>query len=210
MTLIDISRRLGENVPTWPGDTPFSFELSWTKADSGSVNVGKVTMSTHTGTHIDAPFHFSGDGQKVIDLDIARYVGEALVIHALNMESIGAEDLKHIHLEGVTRLLIRTDSWKDQRVFPPEFTFLRPDIAPYLAEKGVQLIGVDVPSVDAIDSKTLPAHHALHNHHIHILESVQLAHVDPGKYELIALPLPLVEGDGSPVRAVLRKNETNS
>jgi arylformamidase len=204
MKLIDISRKLDNKVPTWPGDTPFSYEVSWSKEDSGSVNVGKLEMSIHTGTHVDAPFHFDDDGKRIYELDLNLYVGPALVVDMINKESIGARDFEQIELQDVARLLIRTNSWTNPESFPETITFLRPDLAPYLAERGVRLIGVDVLSVDPLDSKELAAHHALHENGIHILEAVNLEKVEPGLYELIALPLALVEADGSPVRAVLR------
>jgi len=204
MTLIDISRPLRSGVPTWPGDTPFSYEVVWSKEQSGSVNVGKLTMSIHTGTHVDAPFHFDNEGRKMIDLSPELYVGPARVIDVSGKASIGAKDLAAHPLEGVTRLLLRTASWTDPAVFPTEITYLEADLGPFLAEKGIRLIGVDVPSVDPLDSKALSAHHSLHEHDIHILEGIDLAHVAPGDYELMALPLPLVDSDGSPVRAVLR------
>ena len=204
MTLIDISQPLKRGVPVWPGDTEFSFDLAWRKEESGSVNVGRITMSTHTGTHIDAPFHFEDDGIKVIELDPAVYVGHARVIDLLGVESIGAEDLEGQIPGGVARLLIRTGSWRDRNGFPESITYLRPDAAPFLADRGVRLLGVDVPSVDSLDSKDLPAHHALHANGVHILEGLVLDEVEPGDYELISLPLPLQESDGSPVRAVLR------
>ncbi|NGQ96177.1 arylformamidase [Brevibacillus sp. SYP-B805] len=204
MALIDISRRLETGVPTWPGDTPFSYEVSWTKEQSGSVNVGRLTMSIHTGTHIDAPFHFDNDGRKAIELDLQRYVGRARLIDLSGKASIGASDVAGFDLDGVERLLLRTGSWVDPERFPDAITYLRADLAPYLAGKGIRLIGVDVPSVDPLDSKELAAHHSLHRHDIHILEGLLLDHVEPGDYELIALPLPLAEADGSPVRAVLR------
>lgn len=205
MKLIDISRKLGKNVPTWPGDTPFSFQIEWAKADSGSVNVGKLEMSTHTGTHVDAPFHFDDEGKRIYDLDLNLYVGRALVVDMRNKESVGASDFDGVDLQGVERVILRTDSWENPSQFPEKITYLRPDLASFLGEKGVRLIGVDVPSVDPLDSKELAAHHSLHENGIHILEAVELLHVEPGLYELIALPLPLVEADGSPVRAVLRK-----
>lgn len=207
MKLIDISRRLDKGVPTWPGDTTFAYEVSWSKEQSGSVNVGKLTMSIHTGTHIDAPFHFDNDGKRTIDLPLEVYIGRARVIDVSGLSSIGAEDLMRYDLDGVTRLLLRTGSWIDPDQFPADICYLRPDIAPFLAEKGVRLIGVDVPSVDPLDSKELSAHHGLHTHDIYILEGIQLDHVEPGDYELIALPLPLADADGSPVRAVLRSYE---
>ncbi len=204
LSIIDISEPLQKGVSGWPGDTPFSFDLTWTKEQSGSVNVGKITMSIHTGTHIDAPFHFDNEGKRVQQLDLARYLGRARVIHLAGLSSIGAADLQDIDLDGVERLLIRTDSWVDRSSFPEKITYLQKDIAPFLAQKKIGLIGLDVPSVDPIDSKELPAHHALHQYEIHILEGAVLHHVEPGDYELIALPLPLVGADGSPVRAVLR------
>lgn len=204
MTLIDISRKLQNGMPVWPGDTAFSFELSWTKAESGSVNVGKLTLSTHTGTHIDAPFHFDENGRRVIDLDPNLYVGTARVIDLIGVESIKKSDLESHSLEGITRLLIKTNSWKNDSAFPEVIPHIETDAVAFLKEYGIRLIGVDVPSVDPLDSKELSAHHALHESGIHILESIDLRHVEVGDYELIALPLPLAEADGSPVRAVLR------
>lgn len=201
--VIDISMPLDEKIPVWPGDTPFSFALNWTKAESGSVNVGQITMSTHTGTHIDAPYHFDEQGKKVFQLDLGRYVGPARVIHLPDVESIGPEELADHHVEGVTRLLIRTGAWKDRTRFPTSIPHIRPELAPYLAERGVRLLGLDLPSVDPLDSKELPAHHALHRSGIYILEGLVLDEVEQGEYQLIALPLPLLEADGSPVRAVL-------
>ncbi|MFC4618114.1 arylformamidase [Camelliibacillus cellulosilyticus] len=203
-TIIDITQPLCAGIPVWPGDTPFSFQLNWTMAASGSVNVGQLTMSTHTGTHIDAPYHFEENGKKVMNLDVNLYVGKAKVIELIGLDKISRADLEKIDLEGVPRVLIRTGSWMDRDVFPDEITTLDPDVALFLKEKGVRLIGLDVPSVDPIDSKELPAHHALHEHDVHILEGAVLDHVKPGDYELIALPLALQDADGSPVRAVLR------
>lgn len=202
---IDISQPLDNRIVAWPGVTPFSYEVTWSKKESGSVNVGQITMCVHTGTHIDAPFHFDDDGKKVIELDINIYIGMARVIHLCKSSSIGINELSGFELDGVTRLLIRTDAWTDRSVFPREIPEIEPELASYLAEKGVRLLGLDLPSVDPIDSKELTAHHELTRHGIHILEGVLLNHIDSGDYELAALPLSLLEADGSPVRAVVRK-----
>lgn len=202
---IDISQRLNHQVPVWPGDTPFSYRVSWSKEESGSVNVGEVTMSTHTGTHVDAPFHFDNDGKRIIDLDINLYIGPALVVHVPNVTTIGLKELSGVNLNGVTRLILRTDAWTDRRKFPDSIPPIEPDLAEYLSELGVRLLGLDLPSVDELDSKELPAHHALNRYGIHILEGLVLDDISPGDYELAALPLSLVEADGSPVRAVIRK-----
>lgn len=204
VTLIDISQQLRQGIPEWPGDTPYELEMTWSIENGSSVNVGKITTSTHIGTHVDAPFHFDNKGNKIHELDLTLYVGKAKVIQVLECGEIGVEELKSFNLEGVKRLLICTQSWKDKGKFPKSIPCLKPEVAPYLAEMGIKLIGVDVPSVDPLDSKELKAHHNLHKHGIHILEGIVLEHVEPADYELIALPLPIVNGDGSPVRAVLR------
>lgn len=205
MKIFDVSRKLINGMPVWPGDTTFNYEVSWPMEESGSVNVGKLKLSTHTGTHVDAPFHFDNQGKRIIELDLNLYIGPARVIDMIGKESIGADDLKEIDLNGCKRVLFRTLAWENPDEFPERIPHIEPNLAPFLGSKGIKLIGLDVPSVDPIDSKELLAHHSLNEHGIHILESLMLDVIEPGDYELIALPLPLVEGDGSPVRAVLRK-----
>jgi arylformamidase len=201
---IDISQPLQNGIAEWPGDTPFSYEVAFSKANTGSVNIGKISTSTHMGTHIDAPFHFDDEGKKVLDLPIDLYIGRARVIDVSGQESIGRAELENQDFGGAERVLLRTLSRPDSTVFPETFTYLRADIGPLLQERGVRLIGVDTPSVDPEDSKTMEAHHSLYDNGVHILENIVLDQVAPGDYELIALPLPLADGDGSPVRAVLR------
>jgi arylformamidase len=203
MKIIDISQKLNRNTPVWPGDTPFDFTLNWAKAETGSVNVGKLTFSAHTGTHIDAPFHFDENGKKVAQLPLENFFGNALIVEISGKESVGAKDLESFNLSDVTKLLIRTNSWKDRSAFPSAITWLREDIGPFLKENGIDLIGVDVPSVDPLDSKELPAHHSLMENGIGILEGIILDEIETKTYELAAFPLPVEEGDGCPVRAVL-------
>ncbi|MET3727347.1 arylformamidase [Fictibacillus halophilus] len=205
MKLYDISMPLYNGVPGWPGDTPYHFDLAWTKEDSGSVNVGKLKMSTHTGTHIDAPYHFKSSGERVGGLHLDLYVGRAVVIDVTNTEVITVEILKNKLQVGTKRVLFKTRCWKDRSVFPKEIVPLSPEVVPFLSECGVGLVGVDMPSVDPLDSKELGAHHALYEHNIHILEGLVLDEVPEGEYELVALPLALEEADGSPVRAILRE-----
>ncbi|MGM9986406.1 MAG: arylformamidase [Bacillaceae bacterium] len=201
----DISQPLHNEIAVWPGDTPFSYEVEYTKEQTGSVNIGKVTMSMHTGTHIDAPFHFENDGKRVIDLDINVYIGKAMVVDVSTHNAIDAALLANIDFQQCKTLLLKTVSNRSQTVFPNWIPLLSEDIGALLKEKGITLLGVDIPSVDPLDSKELVTHHALFEHGVHILENIVLTNVQPGMYELIALPLPFVEGDGSPVRAVLRE-----
>ncbi|MEC5424190.1 arylformamidase [Virgibacillus sp. C22-A2] len=201
---IDISQPLTNDMATWPGDTPFSYSLTYTKEQTGSVNIGQITASLHTGTHVDAPFHYDTDGETIDELDLNRYIGKATVIDVSHVEEITAEVLQEFELKSVSRLLLRTSLPNNPKRFPSEMPVLDPGVAPYLQRKGVTLIGVDMPSVDTPDSKTLETHHALYNHGINILENIMLDAIKPGIYELIALPLAIHGADGSPVRAVLR------
>ncbi|MGY6209173.1 arylformamidase [Cytobacillus firmus] len=201
---VDISQPLTNSIAHWPGDTPFSYETAFTKEQTGSVNIGRITTSLHTGTHVDAPFHFNDEGEKILDLDIELYIGPARVIDVSGYEKVDSEVLKKFDLEGTERVLLRTSVPNDSEVFPNRIPELTADMADYLGSKGVRLLGVDVPSVDQLDSKEMETHHALYRNGIHILENIMLDEVEEGTYELIALPLPIKDGDGSPVRAVIR------
>jgi arylformamidase len=203
--IIDISMPLYNGVPGWPGDTPYTFELAWTKEQSGSVNVGKLELSTHTGTHIDAPYHFDNEGKRVIDLPLELYNGLVMVIDVTGAEEITSESLQGKIKGNTMRILFKTSCWKDRTSFPENIVPVSPEVVPFLQKNGVRLIGVDMPSVDPLDSKELQAHHSLHKHNIHILEGLVLDEVAEGEYELTALPLPLKDADGSPVRAILKE-----
>lgn len=204
MTWIDISQPLSDETVGWPGDTPFSFSIKWTKEETGSVNVGKMEMSTHLGTHIDAPFHFDNEGKKVLDLNPNRYIGKARIIEVINKDLITIKDLEKYEFEETKIVLFKTLAWTDRTTFPQTVPVMESGVAQFLSGKGVNLIGVDLPSVDHLDSKELSIHHELTKHDIHILEGIVLDTVKEGLCDLIALPLPIKDGDGSPVRAVIR------
>ncbi|MTH53666.1 arylformamidase [Bacillus mangrovi] len=205
MKWIDITQPLNSRIGHWPGDVPFSSGLKLTKEQTGSVNIGNMSMSLHTGTHADAPFHFSDTGSTIDELDIHIFIGPARVIDLSGETEISRAALEKHSLEGTERLLIKTAVPNRPENFPETIVPVLPDAGPLLKEKGIFLIGVDVPSVDPLDSKEMESHHALYENGIHILENLMLDTVEIGDYELIALPLPITGGDGSPVRAVIRK-----
>lgn len=206
----DITRPLHHTTAPWPGDTAFAYRLTARMEDGAVVNVGALAMGTHNATHADAPFHYLPDGARMDALDPALFIGPALVVDVTNAgwsitrDALGDDFARRCKDEGITRLLLKTGAWPDSTRFPARIPTLAPDVPVWLGECGVRLIGLDVPSVDDIDSKTLPVHHALANAGILIIESLDLSAVAPGVYELIALPLRIVGGDASPVRAVLR------
>lgn len=206
MPIFDISRTLSCESPPWPGDTPFRFALSWKIAEGASVNVGAIEMSTHNGTHADAPYHFAADGKTIDQVAPEIFLGSATVIDLAGFvrPEIAVSDLERA-LTGneVTRLLLKTDGWLEGAPFPQSIPVVAAEVADWLRGRGVKLLGVDLPSVDAIDSKSLPNHHALAAAGISILENLNLEKIAAGDYQLAALPLKIAGGDAAPVRAVL-------
>jgi arylformamidase len=158
----------------------------------------------HTGTHTDAPYHFDDEGTAADALDLHPFIGPARVIALTDRAQLRREDLEPFDLSDTPRVLLRTDSWTDHSRFPTSIPVMDEDVPAWLHHHGVVLVGVDVPSVDHLDSKTLPNHHALGAYGITILEGLDLLSVPACRYELLALPLKLVGADGAPVRAVLR------
>jgi arylformamidase len=204
MKLYDISLPMSSALASWPGDVPCEFRLSWRMADGASVNVGALSTSVHNGTHTDAPFHFLPEGKTIDQLDLDPWLGPCQVVDVSGRPVIEASDLPG-DLYDAPRLLLRTGGWSDTAAFPARIPVLAAGVPTELRRRGVILIGVDVPSVDQLDSKDLPIHHELGKCAIYILENLNLKDVPTGRYELIALPLRLVGADGSPVRAVLRE-----
>ncbi|MDQ0255097.1 arylformamidase [Evansella vedderi] len=166
---IDISQPLSKDIAHWPGDTPFSYEVAYPKEETGSVNIGQITTSTHIGTHIDAPFHFKNDGQRVLDIDLNIYIGASRLIDIGDAKEMNREVLSQFNLDGIARLLIRTSIKNNPTVFPKDIPYVTRDGAEFLKEQGIKLIGVNVPSVDPLDSKDLEGHHALYENGIYIL-----------------------------------------
>ena len=202
---IDITQPLNQRIAEWPGDTPFSYEVAVSKEQSGSVNIGKLTMSTHIGTHTDAPFHYDDNGLKILELPVDLYIGKACLVDVTGVSCVTRADLEPFDFDGAERLLLKTGSHPTPTKFPENFTVIGEDVGPLLKERGVRLIGVDTPSVDSETSKDLLGHHSLYRNDVIIIENLVLHSLEAGNYELIALPLALEDADGSPVRAVVRR-----
>ncbi|SDJ07427.1 Kynurenine formamidase [Pseudomonas delhiensis] len=204
--LWDISPPLDTSTPTWPGDTPFQEERCWRIDEQCPVNVGRITLSPHTGAHADAPLHYDADGAAIGAVDLAPYLGPCRVIHCL--DALPCVRPGHLlgHLAGVPpRVLIRTWRKAPLDAWPERFAAVDPACIELLAAHGVRLVGTDTPSLDPQDSKRLDAHRAVARQRMAILEGLLLDEVPPGDYELIALPLKFTHLDASPVRAVLRR-----
>jgi|JI10StandDraft_1071094.scaffolds.fasta_scaffold276738_1 arylformamidase len=208
--LIDISRTLNAAIAVWPGDTRFSTERLLEKRQGASVNLTTMRLSQHTGTHADAPLHFDDAGAPLEQLPLEPYWGVAQVVTVGKAAGpLEPADFAHVDLRLAPRLLVHSRfSALDPAIFPAEIIHPTPALAAWLAAQGIILYGADTPSMDAVDSRTLPGHHALHRHGIAIVEGLLLEGVADGLYDFVALPLRIAGGDGSPVRAVLRRLAT--
>jgi arylformamidase len=205
MTLWDITQPLRPGLPVWPGDTAFRAARTWSYGPDCPVNVSAFTASTHSGTHADAPLHYDPDGTSIEAVPLEPYIGPARIIDGRGWgRVIGAEHLLP-HLQAVPpRVLIRTYETFPHDQWDSDFASLSAEAITLLARHGVRLIGVDTPSLDPQDSKTMDAHLAVKAAGMRILEGLVLDDVPAGDYELIALPLALSGLDAAPVRAVLR------
>ncbi len=207
LTLYDISQVIRQGIPVWPGDSEFDLERTWSLDMECPVNVCKLTLSSHTGTHADAPLHYGDGGDDIASVSLVPYLGDAVVVDA---RGAGALVEPH-HIESqlpevAERVLVRTFEDYPHGAWPKDFTAFHVDTIHMLAAKGCVLVGIDTPSVDPETSKDLPSHNAIKQHKMAILEGLVLEAVPVGKYELIALPLKIAQGDASPVRAILRKS----
>jgi arylformamidase len=206
MKLYDITRTINPSLAVWPGDTSFSAQTMAAIKNGDSINLTTLTISSHTGTHVDAPFHFLEADLTMAQVPLEPYFGPATVATVQReFGPLTPADFPGLAWNQVQRLLVHSaaSSWPADR-FPTEFVYPSPELADWLAEYGIVLFGSDAPSMDDMHSQTLPGHKALRRHGIAILEGLLLSHIPDGDYELIALPLKIENGDGSPVRAILR------
>lgn len=201
--MIDITRRISNTSPNWIGDTPVNYTMTAEIAAGAPVNVGSLTMSTHTGTHVDAPWHYDASGKKLHEIPLETWIGACIVLDVRGAEKLEPSLLEGFDLTGVTKVLFYTGQPNAWQTFPLEWAVVDPSLPPYLAALGITLIGTDAPSADSLTSKDLPGHAALAKSGVCILESLALEGVAPGYYRLVCLPLNLEGGDGAPARCVL-------
>ena len=205
--MIDITRVLKTKYPTWPGDIDFKLKDTANMRDGSPVNIMAIKTTTHVGTHLDAPYHYQNEGDKLGTIPLELLIGDAQVLHALAYDNVPAEAVSHFDTlpERILFFTGEPDVWPE---FPENFTALTPELVHALAERGVKVVGIDSPSVDRFNSKDLPVHNACAETGIYIVEGLNLQGVDEGRYHLICLPLNLPDADASPVRAVLTQNES--
>lgn len=200
--VIDISPEIREDIAVFPGDTPFQRDEILSFEKSNNLVLSSIKTTVHLGAHTDAPSHYHKDGETMEKVDLSHYIGDCQVIEV----SRKAERIKPEHLEvEITspRVLFKTNSFPNPYQWNDDFMALSPELIEFLKKKNVLLVGIDTPSVDPANDKDLLSHNAIFKAQMNILEGIVLTHVPQGKYQLLALPLPIKNGDASPVRAVL-------
>lgn len=204
--MYDLSPPITAALAVWPGDTPPTREMLMQLVNGDSVTLSTLHASVHLGSHADGPNHYAIDGEGVGEQPLEHYIGPCRVIRvsAKRGERYGIDALPADAVIDAPRILLSTGTYPDPTHFNEDFAAPEPALIEYLADRGMITLGVDTPSVDLCNSKDLASHKQCYAQGIRILETLQLAGVPEGRYELIALPLKLMGFDGSPVRAVLR------
>lgn len=198
---IDVSRPLTPQTPVWSGDRALEVQQEKT----ANFVLSSFETTCHVGTHVDAPFHLDATACPVDKIPLQRFLGRAEIVRmASSTRLIGRDDLTPGWRPNATRLLFRSDSFSLDREIGPGFSALAPEFVRWLGAQGVHLVGIDTPSVDPFDSTDLAAHHALMACGVTWIEGLWLDGLEAGIYDMVALPMALVEVEGAPIRVVLR------
>lgn len=204
--VIDISLPLSEATIVYPGNVPLKIETH-AHMPEATTHLSKITMGTHTGTHVDAPMHAVIGGNSLDAIPLDTFIGLCRVVDATHRgpgEAVKFEDLGNVVLG--ERILIKTsNSLRGFRQFYNDYVYLDGDAADKLAEIGVKLVGIDYLSIKQKGSKDQRPHTSILEKNIPIIEGINLNYVGAGHYELICLPINFIGVEGGPVRAILRE-----
>ena len=205
--IYDVSVRITNTMPVWPGGPPIRLRPTPHLSRDGNytINETAIEMNSHMGTHIDAPFHFVATGKKLHEIPLDRLVGKTTVFEIPGVRSIGIKELKSLKWDGVERVLFKTENskhWRDE-AFYEDFVYLEPEGAEFLVERGVRLVGIDYLSIEKFKAEKHLTHFALLKKDVVVIEGLDLSRVPQGDYTLYALPLNLHDADGGPTRVIL-------
>ena len=205
--IYDVTVPITNTMPVWPNDPAVHLlpKSHLSRDKTHTVRLTAIEMGSHTGTHIDAPYHFVEGGRRLHEIPLEQLTGKATVFQIGGVQSIGPRELERLNWDGVDKVLFKTENsnhWQDGK-FYEDFVYLEPEGAEFLVERRVELAGIDYLSVDKFRSEKHPAHFVLLPKNIVILEGLNLSLVPEGEYTLFALPLNLQDADGAPTRVIL-------
>jgi arylformamidase len=190
----------------YPGNPEIDVSLQQSIAAGAGANVSAIRFGSHSGTHVDAARHFFKDGQPVDLIPLEKLVGPALLVRLSDdVRAIGEAELRQFDLGMHKRILLatRNSALLTKKEFASDYTYLAPDGAAYLVQKGFELVGIDYLSIEQFHSGHHRTHRTLLERSVVIVEGLDLSVPPPGEYQLVCLPLRLEGCDGAPARAIL-------
>jgi arylformamidase len=201
----DVTVPLVPGLPVFPGDPPLAIEAVQ-RAGEAPYGLARLNLTTHSGTHVDAPAHFVAGGTTVDALPLEILLGKTRVVEILGRERVERADLEALDLRDDLRVLLKTRMSGQllKAGYQEDHVYLTGDAAHYLAQAGLKLVGFDYLSIDRFGDSSYPAHHALLGAGVVVVEGLDLSEVEPGEYDMTCLPLRVGGGDGAPARVVLR------
>ncbi len=211
MAIHDVSVPIHPQMVVWPGDPEPVVRLLSSRGQNAAATVRQISLSTHAGTHVDAPEHFVTGGRTVDQIQLERMVGECQVVEVRSEEAaISPRDLQSAwpgDYSGPSRVLLKTLNSRrrllEDGMFHRDFQALSGDAARWLVDHGVITVGIDYYSIEPFRTPGHPAHMALLSHDVLVIEGVNLADILPGRYRLLCLPIRIAGSDGAPTRVML-------
>lgn len=204
MQWIDVTIPLHTGTTVWPGDPDFETAPLQRIAAGDGCNTSLLRCCTHTGTHVDAPWHFEEDGKKLHEVDVNVFFGEALLIDLPDVDRIQAGHLGRGPLPPRILFKTRNSDYPADAAFRNDYVALGEDAAQSLVDNGVRLVGVDYLSVAPFEQPGQPTHHILLRNNVLVVEGLRLGGLSAGYCEFIVLPMALRDMDGAPCRAFVR------
>lgn len=201
--IMDVSVPLVEGMPIYEGNPPFSVRWAMSKSRGDQVNLTELTEGVHTGTHIDAPYHFIEGGKKIDELPLGTFFVRAHLVET-RRRTVGTEVIDGVRIRKGDGVLFKTrNSSMYGGPFTKDFVYLEGELAEELVKAGASIVGIDYLSVEAFGSHDAPVHNTLLSRNIPIIEGLCFKGVKPGTYTLAAFPLRLTGREAAPARAVL-------
>ncbi|KTB48801.1 cyclase family protein [Dehalogenimonas alkenigignens] len=204
---VDISMILDHEMGVWPGDPNVEITPVRQIRNGAPYNLSSISMSLHSGTHLDAPRHFIETGLSVDRAPLDLLIGPAQVIELTGGEPVTPLMFQKCRIGACKRLILKTNTvgLPAAGKFNRDYRYITPEAGQYLVEKEIGLVGIDSPSIGPIEPDAYDVHRSLLDAGIWILEGLDLSMITPGMYDLICLPMKIRDGDGAPARVVLRR-----
>lgn len=203
--VFDISISLSKETPAFPGQPIFQKKLLSSLARGDRSNVSELSLTSHTGTHVDSPNHFIEKMETIDKIPLKRVMGPSRVFEMKTRQKIDASDIEHLDIDpGIIALFkTRNSELLLKKEFRKDYVYFTKKAAEILRDSKVAAVGLDYLIVDEFDNTSRPVHHILLAKGIILIEGLNLSHVPAGNYYFICLPLSIKKGDAAPARAIL-------